>query len=190
MTAFGRKYLVANGGSVDPGAVWLNSGVVAQMFIKIFLCNLILSILHSTDPLCAYAGQYQMDATADDVVKDRRVCAEVEMMLRLKQSRSLCVWSVLSVFALVNLVYASSLTSFPRTYGLEVAGIVLIAVMVSLVVGAALYLARGCIAGWMQSCCSRIVQHYQQLNMLPRLRGPIRSNRLVSVHPHADTPSR
>lgn len=43
--------------------MWYTSGILAELCIKILMCNFILSLLHVVDPLCAHGGQVEVDPT-------------------------------------------------------------------------------------------------------------------------------
>jgi hypothetical protein len=71
-------------------------------------------------------------------------------MLRLKGLRSVVLWGALSIAALANLVYASSLSATGTYDDFNLASIVVVAVAGTLLVGTLWYKCRGCCC-----CCCR-----------------------------------
>jgi hypothetical protein len=129
----------------------------AEMFIKIVLCNFILGMLHFVDPLAVHGGKYEVsDPTSlrDTVL----VCKEVQTMLRLKGLLGVLLWGLLSLAALANLVYASSLGASGTWRDFNLSAIVVVSVAGALVLGALVWYSRRrcgpeCRGCWARVCC-------------------------------------
>lgn len=105
---FAGRYTTAPASSLRGAEIWYTSGFLAQLLIKIVLCNLLLALLLCVDPLCAHGGVYETDG-ASGLPATPAALGEVQAMLRLRHCQSALLWSSLSAVALGNLVYASAL---------------------------------------------------------------------------------
>ncbi len=137
---------------------------MAELAIKILLCNLLLALLRLADPLCLHGGEYEADPTMQASGLPRRggrgpaACAvdgvEVQALLRVQALRGVVLWGGLSLVALGNLVYASSRGATGTREDITLPGVVVLAVAGLFAVVTALYLSRccGCCCG---GCCGR-----------------------------------
>lgn len=142
MLALKQKYLRApdTPGSVN-GEFWYSSGIVAQLGMKILLCNFIMSTLYFVDPLCPYGGKYET-ARKGGLGDPVALCTEVQQMLRFREARKVLLWGLTSGVALANLVYASSKNNRGAWDDFNLATIVVVAVAGLLLLGNVAYYTR------------------------------------------------
>lgn len=128
---------------------------VGQIFIKFMLCNFMLSALYVADPLCVHGGTFEADNTllydADDD-KLRRLCAEVNTMLRLRSVGGLVLWALLTAFTLGDIVYAVSVSS-SSSWDWNASAIIVVAIAGVMLLSVLLYPVRSRVWACTKACC-------------------------------------
>jgi hypothetical protein len=102
-----EKYFSAPSTEPDLFSIWISSGIVATLFIKIVMANFGIALLHYMDPLSFHDGEYEYpkQIVGDLVMQEAREKTTIQL-LRASALRGCLVWGIILHSCIVNLAFA------------------------------------------------------------------------------------
>lgn len=99
-----REVLNPPHAGVNWWTVWFESGVVAELVLKVTLVNLAHSIVGYTDPLAIFGGRYEVHQGSKPLPEAAQ--DEVAVLLSYKHARDICIWGFVATVSIINLLWS------------------------------------------------------------------------------------
>ncbi len=99
-----REVLNPPHADVNWWTVWFESGVVAELVLKVTLVNLAHAIVGYTDPLAMFGGRYEVHQGSKALPEAAQ--DEVAALLSYKHARDIGIWGLVAAVSIFNLLWS------------------------------------------------------------------------------------
>jgi len=99
--------------------VWFESGVIAELVLKVTLVNLAHAIIGYTDPLAMFGGRYEVHQGSKPLPEAAQ--DEVAELLSYKHARDICIWGLIAAVSIFNLLLSGIIATTTSTDTVEAA---------------------------------------------------------------------
>ena len=99
-----REVLNPPQAEVNWWTVWFESGVIAELVLKVTLVNLAHAIIGYTDPLALVGGRYEVHRGSKMLPEAAQ--DEIAVLLSYKHARDIGIWGVIAAISIFNLLWS------------------------------------------------------------------------------------
>lgn len=134
-----QKYMVAPATNTNWFNIWLSSGIIAQLFVKVLATNFIIHCLQLVDPLHSYGNQYEAPGSSLDGQSNsipRMSLAKEAMIITLLTHSAMkhaWFWGIILALAIFNLSW-SVFRNIQPTWGNTDQGVGLLLMIIAVLV--------------------------------------------------------